>query len=105
MNKHDKEALQAALEAVKADPEYSAHLQLQLDDGEPWEDVACSAAYHAQIRALRLKPWQSPPMYGDVGGPEQSQARKLLDRMLAAGVSRYHPNPLAALKQVEKTHA
>jgi len=54
------------------------------------------ASYCQQCRALHLKPWQDPPMYGDLG--DDPQAARLLRRMLRAGISRYAPDPLAVLK-------
>ena len=56
------------------------------------------------IDALSLKPWQSPPIHieEDANEPDNAErepdtaARKLLRRMLAAGVSRYDPDPLKA---------
>jgi len=56
-----------------------------------------AAAYSLQMDNLKLKPWENPPMYGDVSNAD-AKARRLLKRMLDAGVSRYHPDPLAAIE-------
>ena len=55
------------------------------------------AAYGCQIDALKLKPWQTPPCYCD--GEGDAPGDRLLRRMLKAGVSRFHPDPLAALAE------
>ena len=76
---------------------------------EPWEDVGEFASYSAQCRALRLRPWQFPPCWIDddipaaLNDPDPiavSELRaELLQRMLAAGLSRYEPDPLKALER------
>jgi hypothetical protein len=57
-----------------------------------------------------LKPWEFPPIWIDdisatLKEPPESKDRhraaKLLQRLLAAGLSRYEPDPLAALERVE----
>ena len=77
---------------------------------EPWEDVGEFASYSAQCRALRLRPWQFPPCWIDdipaaLNDPEPHRglrtAGELLQRMLAAGLSRYEPDPLKALEAAE----
>ena len=100
----DRDALQRAMEIAQRDPLSAKHLRSKLED-QPWREVAEFAAYSCQIDALSLKPWQSPPIHIDEDADEpdsaerepDTAARKLLRRMLAAGVSRYDPNPLAAL--------
>ena len=77
---------------------------------EPWVEVATFAAYSVQIDALALKPWQDPPANLDEDADEPDNAarasnaagRKLLRQMLAAGVSRYDPDPLAALAEAKR---
>ena len=61
--------------------------------------IAAFAAYHCQIRALKLKPWNAPPCVASEDNPDErdKDAQKLLRKMLAAGVSRYAPDPMAAL--------
>jgi hypothetical protein len=70
----------------------------------PTEDER-TAAYRAQIRALGLKPWQSPPCCfepDDEGRNRDDLVMiNLLRRMLAAGVSRWAHDPLAALEEAE----
>lgn len=93
---HDLDALQRAMErARKRDRFRAQQIDAKLLD-EAWCDVAEFAAYGCQIEALGLKPWETPPMYGDVDGA-QPAAAALLQKMLAAGLSRWEPDPMAAL--------
>ena len=60
------------------------------------------AAYHFQVRSLHLKPWQQPPCFLDIDEkPQQKdkQAHKILKRMVQAGISPWHPDPLRALAE------
>jgi hypothetical protein len=73
-----------------------------MSERTPSEDER-TAAYRAQIRALGLKPWQSPPCCYD---PDETGRNRddrvminLLRRMLAAGVSRWAHDPLAELEE------
>jgi hypothetical protein len=68
-----------------------------------WEEVAQFAAYGRQFVSLKLKPWQTPPCFvADENEPRvgEEEAAKLLRRMLRAGISRWHPDPMAALEAV-----
>jgi hypothetical protein len=100
MTKGDREALTLAMERTRAE---SLQRSEQIDDklkDESWEDVATFAAYCARIESLKLKPWQQPPCHADEDdpNPRDPQAQALLKEMLSAGVSRYHPDPLAAIE-------
>jgi hypothetical protein len=78
---------------------------------EPWQQVASFCAYCCTN--LRLRPWQSPPVWldpdeiestlagGDDGAAGDFAAALLLKRMLAAKLSQFEPDPLAALKRVK----
>jgi hypothetical protein len=99
MKKTDRDALHLAMKIAREDPARAGQLDAKLAD-EPWHEVAEFAATCCQSRALHLKPWEIPPCDildsdGDVEGA------RLLKRMLAAGVSRFHPDPMAALEQAE----
>ena len=64
-----------------------------------WETVAKFAIYCCQGRSLHLAPWQDPPCHGDAPAEWcDPDAKKLLQQMLAHGVSRWHPDPLAAIE-------
>ena len=58
------------------------------------------AVYLCQTQNLHTKPWEDVPCHGDPDGSTPED--KLLRRMLAAGLSRYEPDPLGALAKVER---
>lgn len=113
MTKKDRAALELAMEYARRDPGRAEQLDsklkgLRYEDPrigkwimrpEPWAEVAEFAAYCAQSDTLQLKPHEAPPCNGDPDGERPQD--KLLARMLAAGVSRYHPDPLAALAELK----
>jgi hypothetical protein len=106
----DRQALTLAIETAR---KQSAADQQQIDDKlsrEPWLAVAVFAAHGCQERALRLKPWQCWPPCAlepddvDTPGLEHRAIRRsaaLLRRMLALGISRWHPDPIAAIERAE----
>jgi hypothetical protein len=97
----DLDALQRAMVQVR---KHGKTRRAQIDEkllDEPWCDVAEFAAYVCQTRALNLKPWESPPMHGDVAGAPATAA-ELLRKMLDAGISRYEPDPMAALEGAKR---
>jgi hypothetical protein len=79
----DMDALKRAMDIAARDPATAQQLKSKLES-ESWTAVAEFAAYHCQIRALGLAPWQSPPCHDD--GPESTA---LLDEMLEAGISQF----------------
>jgi hypothetical protein len=66
---------------------------------EGWVRGAEFAAYSVQCEILHLKVWQEPPCVCSEDDPDErdKDGQRLLQRMLAAGLSRYEPDPLAAL--------
>jgi hypothetical protein len=105
----DKAALELAIDlARKGDRTSQQQIDAMLKE-RPWQDVAEFAAYGCQCDALRLKPWQPPPCWAEVddqdneAGPISGHkaAAELLRRMLALGISRWHPDPLAAIETAE----
>jgi hypothetical protein len=77
----------------------------------PRHEVGKFAAYGCQCDALHLKPWQWPPCWAEVndrdsGGADSvfgyGAAAELLRRLLAAGLSRYEPDPINALARAER---
>ena len=66
-----------------------------------WAETASFASYHVQSKALGLLPWQEPPCDGDSEQPDPD-ATRLMEKMLAAGISKYHPDPLQALAEAKK---
>jgi hypothetical protein len=100
----DEAALVLALERTRrAEPETRAQVAEKLEE-EGWRATAEFCASLQQSEALQLRPWQQPPcdVDPDSTAPRQVEAVKLLRRMLAAGVSRWHPDPLAAVAEVER---
>jgi hypothetical protein len=98
----DRDALERAMEIARHDPGRAEQLRAMLED-EEWTEVAEFAAYHCQIHALSLKPWQEPPCHADEKDPHprDRDAQRFLRKMLAAGISRYDPDPLAALERAK----
>jgi hypothetical protein len=98
MTRADREALRRALKLARAEsPGRAAQIAAKLED-EPWEDVAEFAAYCCQTDALGLKPWMDPPMYAELR-PERPDAMAMLVKLLGAGLSRFEPDPIAALAE------
>src|SRR5262249_52830432 len=95
----DDDALRRAMAITRRDPSRAMQLDEMLRD-EPGTGVAEFAAYGCQREALGMRPWQEPPCVADENDPRDrdQNARRLLRRMLDAGVSRYEPDPMEALK-------
>ena len=108
MNEIDRDAFERAIAQMRSDSADSRELIDAISAKQGFEQAGETAAYHCQCRALRLKPWQPPPMYAAprTDGPEDGvmghrAAELLLQRMLAAGLSRFEPDPLAAHARIE----
>jgi hypothetical protein len=103
IDEHDRVALTAALEQARAE---GADRAAQIA-AKGWREAAESAVYHCQCRALCLRPWQEPPCVADADDPAERDkaAQKLLREMLALGVSRFHPDPLAAIEAAKQRKA
>jgi hypothetical protein len=98
MTRNDKAALTLALEQARTEsPGRAQQIDSMLED-QPWAEVATFAASCCQSRLLNLDPWQMPPCAGDSEHHPDPDAKKLLEQMLAAGVSRWHPDPMAAIE-------
>jgi hypothetical protein len=107
MNAHDRKAMQLAIAMARADSEQQRH---EIDDmlrAGPWQEAGERAVWACQDRNLRLRPWECPPFLTDSDAePSDCWGRRpqeiaLLARMLAARISRYHPDPIAALAAAE----
>jgi hypothetical protein len=96
MNRVDREALQRALKLARAEPEYCEQLERKAA-AECWEKAAQFASYCLQIDNLGLRPWMDPPCYAEVR--PDAEALKILLKLLGAGLSRYEPDPIAALAE------
>ena len=107
MTRKDKDALRRALVAARALDAQTAQAVDTMLKSRTWQEAAEYAAYHCQMRVLKLRPWQTPPMIshdeidpeGRYGGTEQEVG--LRQKMLALGVSIFEPDPLAAIERAE----
>ena len=100
MNKLDKDALERALETLLTGKDRARANQIaRLLQQDGWQPTAEFACHLLQSEVLRLRPWDRPPCSASTS--DDSEAGKLLRRMLAAGLSRYDPNPLAVLQPQE----
>jgi hypothetical protein len=104
----DRLALARAVEIERARNPACRQRIDRLAAEEGWLAAAQSAARHCQDIALHLSPWQCwPPSVvepdeTDEPGCEHrgiTASAKLLRRMLRAGVSKYDPDPEAALQE------
>jgi hypothetical protein len=95
----DDDALEMAIKirSAKGDGEREQMEWKIKNDGR--RSAAEFASYCCQCDSLHLKPWEEPPCEVDEDATEDSPARTLLGRMIAAGVSRFHPDPMAALAE------
>jgi hypothetical protein len=109
LSRVDREALERALAMDPDRNPTSSPINRRLEP-ERWYEAARSAAYARQCDALHPEPWQPVPAneyvavtdddseYGPVMG--RAAAAKLLRRLLAAGLSRYEPDPINALARI-----
>jgi hypothetical protein len=107
MTKVDREALKRAIELAKAeDAGRRQQIEAMLkEDG--FEYAGTFAASHCQTRTLGLKPWELPPCQVEDEKPAADRnqiglmkAWNVRQRLLAAGLSAYEPNPPAALAAI-----
>jgi hypothetical protein len=105
----DRAALQLAIE-MRCKRGQAERERIDADlKHKTWFEVARSCAWIEQHSNLRLRPWQPPPCQADpyaINGADDGvmgrrAAALLLTRMLKLGVSRWHPDPLAAIEQAE----
>jgi hypothetical protein len=106
MTRRDRAAMKTAIEQMRAESSAARQHVEHVLRTEGFASAAHTAAYHCQFRALRLKVFQAPPIHtndaeinGRYGG--RPQEVELLQRMLALGISRYHPAPLEAIREAE----
>src|SRR6516165_7037427 len=100
----DIEALQRALRMAREENQEQRERLDQVEAKKGWEGAALTAVYHLQCKVLKLRPWEAPPMhtYDKVfpeGGYGRTEAEVALRRrLLAAELSLYEPDPVAALQ-------
>jgi hypothetical protein len=100
VTKQDLAALRACIAVVERDPTRRE----QIRNMRPKLERALFACNVAQSEALNLKPWEVCPAESDPDpsdnasyAEQKRRARQLADRLRAAGLSIYEPDPIAAL--------
>ena len=109
MKRNDRQALRLAIAHCREESPARAQ---QIDDflrERDWVQVAKFAATCCQGRSLNLKPWQVCPcdLHADDLARDHHRGGRaalvLLERMHRCGVSRWHPDPVAAIEQAERS--
>jgi hypothetical protein len=95
----DRDALERALVLAQRESQGRREQIERMLSEDGWFKAAHFAAYSRQIDALKLKPWQSSPLYGHLG--DDAAAAALLQRLLDADLSRFEPDPIGALAALE----
>jgi hypothetical protein len=94
----DLDALHRAMAQAMKEPERRRQI-LSMVENSGWSYAAEFAANLCQSAALQLKPWETPPACCD---ESDAMAWALADRLIAAGLSQFEPDPLAALARQAK---
>jgi hypothetical protein len=118
MTDSDKAALDLAMvRASELEPGRGEQLDSKLAE-EGWEATAKFAAAYCQSRTLNLQPWEISPAQIDdpydridlflrdpFGYAGYFVAARLLRRMLQLGVSKWRPDPVAAIEEAKQRKA
>ena len=105
MKRSDRDALKRALVLARTlDAQIARIVDTNLKT-LPWQEAAEHAAYLCQMRLLKLRPWQTPPMMsheevdpqGRYGGTIEEVG--LRRRMISHGLSLNDPDPMRALSE------
>ena len=115
LSRADRDAMERAIEMVRG---RGAARCEQINDmlrTDGFQSVGTFAASSCQCDSLRLKPWQTAPLWvGDLdaalrqpfGGQRGTrEAAELLKKLLDNGLSKYEPDPLAALDEAKAKRA
>jgi hypothetical protein len=109
LNAVDLEALERAIVLARQEsPGRRDQIDSMLRERD-WLDVAKFCAYCCQDTELKLKPWEIVPCWiNDIdqhvalpGLGQRRRAIRLLRKLLALGLSKFEPTPIAALKRAE----
>ena len=115
----DQDALARAIAAIRKSNAGGAVLQIEQKlEREGFEVAGSFAAYSQQVDNLHLMPWEVPPCWVAPANIEDllatspdaddthgwRDAARLLKRLLDAGLSRFEPDPIAALAAAERAH-
>ena len=97
MTRKDLAALRRCIDVAERDP----LRREQVRDMRPRLERALFCCLVVQSESLALKPWECAPCESDPDPSDKAgfaeQARQLADRLRAAGLSIYEPDPIAAL--------
>jgi len=103
VKRKDRDSMRRCIEIMRHEsPESREQIEHKLKD-EGFEKAGHFAAYAVQCDTLRLKPWEAPPCC--VWGYDQSGGIELRERLVAAGLSIYEPDPVKALAEAEQQEA
>jgi len=110
---NDFAALQLAIDHAGRSDRAKRNPKLHWSEDFGWLEAGLSAAYSCQWDALQLKIDEITPCF--IVDPDEAlaipltrhnhgehQAAQLVKQMLALGVSRYHPDPVAAIADASK---
>ena len=92
----DRDALRRCVAQAMQDGDRAGQITEMLMERQ-WADVAKFCSYCCQAAVLELRTWEHPPCWGS-----SPDADALIDRLRQAGVSRFEPDPLGALKRAGK---
>jgi hypothetical protein len=102
MTRKDLAALRRCIEVVERDPTRRE----QIRNMRPRLERALFCCSVAQSESLDLKPWECPPCESEPDDSDNAsyaeqkrRARQLADRLRAAGLSVYEPDPIRSLEE------
>jgi hypothetical protein len=100
LTKADLAAMGRAINWMRAEsPDRAEQIEHKLKH-EGFEAAGEFAAIAAQDQTLHLKPWECAPC--NIWGYNQSSAIELRNRLVAAGLSVFEPDPMQALAEAER---
>jgi hypothetical protein len=106
----DQDAFERALAIMLRHRELGRDFKRRLDEREePWDAIGRHAALVCQVESMGLKPWQVAPCEVEINqiDPPRDEHRRTrhasltLERLLNAQLSRWEPDPPAALARIE----
>jgi hypothetical protein len=104
LSKKDRAAMALALRrCYEQSPERARQIE-RMAESRPWARVGAFAAYCEQYRTLNLDPGDVAPCHvNDPDTPlkEEQDAARLLRRMRRLGISKWDPDPMAAITEAK----
>jgi len=101
LNEIDAAALRRCVEIQLAPGNEDGPFVRHMLRTRPWVEVALWCSHHCQYWALGLRPWGPPPPASAEPSEDDPAVRELLARLAAAGLSRFEPSPIEALRAAE----